>query len=180
MFLCVGLLLAMPALRGRSICLDAMDAVESFLQIRWTIALPIHSGISRSHPSDVRSELFDERWGNDRAVLSFCRAAARRQVSVGRSLYYRGQRGPPGNGFMTFFLAFLTAFAFLVAALAFRGKRGPPGNGLTCFLTFLTDFRVLPFLAALFLAALRVFAFFAVFDALAIIFTFPITETARA
>jgi hypothetical protein len=72
---------------------------------------------------------------------------------------------------MTPFLAFLTAFAFLVAALAFRGKCGPPGSGLACFLTFLTDFRFLPFRAALFLAALRVFAFFAVFDALAITFT---------
>ena len=81
---------------------------------------------------------------------------------------------------MTPFLAFLTAFAFLAAALAFRGKCGPPGNGLTCFLAFLTDFRFLPFPAAFFLAALRVFAFFAVFDALAIIFTLPITEMAGA
>ena len=70
------------------------------------------------------------------------------------------------------FLAFLTAFAFFVAALAFRGKCGPPGNGSTCFLTFLTGFRFLTFLAAFFLPALGFFAFFAVFDALAMILPF--------
>jgi hypothetical protein len=78
---------------------------------------------------------------------------------------------------MTFFLAFLTAFAFLVAAFAFRGKCGAPGNGSICLPLF-TGVRFLPVVAAFFLATLRDVALFAVFDGLAIIITLAVTEMA--